>query len=209
MAKLIIARHQESEWNKLGLWTGKRDRRLTEYGFKKSEEMGLLIKDLKIDYAFASMQVRTIESLSSMLEAKEQYDVPTEHAKALNERDYGDYTGKSKWDMEQLIGEEEWNNLRREWEYPVPHGETLKMVYGRVVPYFKENILPHVIAGENVLVVAHGNSLRALIKYVESIPDKEVKHLEMLFGEIMIYDLDGEGRMAKKEVRQAASKVSA
>lgn len=201
MGKLFIARHHESDWNKLGLWTGLRDRHLTEYGFKRSEELGLLIKDIKINHAFASMQVRSIETLSSMLEAMEQYHVHEEHSSALNERDYGDYTGKNKWDMEQLIGKEEWEKLRREWEYPVPNGETLKMVYDRVVPFFKENILPHLLKGENVLMVSHGNAIRALMKYIENIPDEKIKDLEMLFGTVVIYEIDETGHMTSKELR--------
>ena len=91
MGKLILARHHESEWNKLGKWTGKRDRHLDQYGFDKSEDMGLLIKDMTIEYAFASMLVRSIETLSSMLTVLKLYNVPSEYSAALNERDYGDY----------------------------------------------------------------------------------------------------------------------
>lgn len=148
MGKFIVARHHESDWNHKGLWTGLRDRHLTDYGFEKSEEMGLLIKDIKIDYAFASMQVRSIETLSSMLEAKGQYDVLTEHSNAINERNYGDYTGKNKWDMEKILGEDGWNHVRREWDCPVPNGETLKMVYERVVPFFLNKILPYIREGK-------------------------------------------------------------
>lgn len=207
--RLIVARHHESEWNKLGLWTGKRDRHLTEYGFKKSEEMGALLRDVRVDRAFASMQVRSIETLSSMLEAAGRYDVPAEHSKALNERDYGEYTGKSKWDMEKLIGTERWNAVRRDWDCPVPGGETLKMVYGRVLPFYLEQILPHLRAGENVLVVSHGNAIRALQKYVESIPDEAIKDVEMLFGSVILYEVDENGCMASKEVRTVESKVNA
>ena len=114
--KLILSRHHESDWNKKGLWTGRRDRHLTEYGFQKAGDMGLLIKDLRIDQAFASMQVRSIETLSCMLNVCERFEVPTEHSSALNERDCGDYTGKNKWDMQELIGEENWNKIRRDWD---------------------------------------------------------------------------------------------
>ncbi|PIP55594.1 MAG: 2,3-bisphosphoglycerate-dependent phosphoglycerate mutase [Candidatus Zambryskibacteria bacterium CG22_combo_CG10-13_8_21_14_all_42_17] len=209
MGKLILARHHESEWNKLGLWTGRRDKCLTDYGFKKSEDMGLLIKDINIDYAFASMQVRTIETLSCMLNVCERFEVPTEHSPALNERDYGDYTGKNKWEIEKVLGTDEFTKLRRSWDYPVPNGETLKMVYERVVPFFMEKILPLVKEGKNILVVAHGNSLRALIKYLESIADENVGDITMSFGEILIYELNDEGRMVKKEVRQTLSEVPA
>lgn len=208
MSKLIIARHHESEWNHLGLWTGKRDRHLTEYGFAKSTEMGQLISDIRIDRAFASMQVRSIETLSCMLESL-GLSVPTEHSAALNERDYGDYTGKSKWDMEKEVGEETWNKIRREWDYPVPHGETLKKVYERAVPFFMNSILPHLNAGENVLVVSHGNAIRALVKYIENIPDEEVKHIEMMFGGVLIYELDTKGKMISKEIKKVESKVNA
>ena len=209
MAKLIIVRHHESEWNHLGLWTGLRDRHLTEYGFKKSTEMGGLLKGIKIDHAFASMKVRTIETLSCILESLGLYKVPTEHTDALDERDYGDYTGKSKWDMQKLVGDEIWNNIRREWDYPVPNGETLKDVYNRAVPFYLKNIVPHLSAGENVIVSSHGNVIRALIKYIESIPDSEIKNMEMLFGGILIYEVNTEGKMISKEERKVESKVNA
>lgn len=201
MGKLIIARHNESEWNKLGLWTGKRDRHLTQDGFKKSEDMGLLIKDMNVDCAFASMQVRSIETLSCMLNVCERYDVPTEHSNALNERDYGDYTGKDKNEMEKLLGEEEYRKLRRGWNYPIPNGESLKMVYDRVVPYYLEKILPEVLAGKNVLVVSHGNALRALMKYIEDVSDEKIADVEMPFGAIFVYEINNIGKKVSKEER--------
>lgn len=209
MGKLILARHHESEWNKLGLWTGRRDRHLTDYGFKKSGDMGLLINDLHVDQAFASMQVRSIETLSCMLNICERYEVPTEHAAALNERDYGDYTGKDKFEMRDLLGEEEFEKLRRGWDYPVPNGESLRMVYDRVVPYFLDKILPRVNDGKNVLVVAHGNSLRSLLKYIENLDEEEIANTEFPFGSVVIYDLDKEGHMINKEVRETQSQVPA
>lgn len=207
--KLILARHHESEWNKLGKWTGLRDRHLDQYGFEKSADMGLLIEDLTIDYAFASMLVRSIETLSCMLNVCKRYNVPTEHSSALNERDYGDYTGKNKWEMEKLLGHDEFDKLRRGWDHPIPNGESLKMVFDRVVPYFLEKILPRVKENKNILVVAHGNSLRALIKYIEKISDEEMVKVEMPFGAIVIYELNEEGHMLSKEVRQTDSNVPA
>ncbi len=201
MAQLILARHHESEWNKLGKWTGLRDRHLTPYGFEKSAEMGRAIAGIRIDKAFASMKVRAIETLASMLDETDRFDVPTEHAAALNERDYGDYTGKDKWQMHEILGENEWNRLRREWDYPVPNGETLKDVYNRAVPYYKEHIVSELARGNNVLVVAHGNSLRALVKYIERISDADIAHVEFPFGGIYIYETDANGYMlAKREI---------
>jgi 2,3-bisphosphoglycerate-dependent phosphoglycerate mutase len=207
--KLIIARHHESEWNKLGKWTGSYDAHLTDYGFEKSNDMGLLIKDIKVDCAFASMEVRTIETLSCMLNVCEIQELPTEHCKELNERDYGDYTGKNKWEMEKLLGEEEFLKLRRSWEYQVPGGESLKMVYDRAVPFFLKKVFPIIQEGKNVLIVAHGNSLRTIVKYIENISDEGIADVEVPFGSITIYDLDAEGHIVHKEIRATESNVHA
>ena len=206
---LIIARHHESEWNKKGMWTGTRDVHLTQYGFSKSNEMGELIRGVRIDQAYASMQVRAIETLSCMLNTLELYHVPAEYVHALNERDYGDYTGKNKWEMEKAIGEEAFESMRRDWDSPVPNGETLKMVYERVVPFYHTVVLPLLKAGRNVLGVSHGNALRALMMYLESIPSEKAREVQMLFGAVVLYRVDEEGRMVEKEVRQTESSVNA
>lgn len=206
---LIIARHHESEWNKAGMWTGTRDVHLTQYGFLKSEEMGLLLKDTRIDNAYASMQVRAIETLSCMLNALELYHTPIEYVHALDERDYGDYTGKNKWEMEKAIGEEAFEHMRRDWDYPIPHGETLKIVYERVVPFYTSEVLPLLAAGRTVLIVSHGNALRAFMMYLESIPPEKANTVEMLFGATVLYQVDDAGKMVHKEVRKVESHVHA
>jgi len=206
---LIIARHHESEWNKEGMWTGTRDVHLTQYGFQKSNEMGELLRDTRIDAAYASMQVRAIETLSCMLTTLQLYHVPAEYVHALDERDYGDYTGKNKWEMEKLIGEEAFEAMRRDWDSPVPSGETLKMVYERVVPFYRSVVLPLLKAGRNVLLVSHGNALRALTMYLESIPPQKAREVEMLFGAVVLYHVDEEGKMQSKEVRKAGGTVNA
>ena len=111
--------------------------------------------------------------------------------------------------MEKILGEEGWNKVRREWDCPVPNGETLKMVYERVVPFFLERILPILREGKNVLMVSHGNAIRALMKYIEKIPDEEVKDVEMLFGAVLVYDLDKDGYMVNKDIRKTVSAVHA
>ncbi len=209
IGKLVIVRHHETEWNKLGIWTGSRDIHLTPYGFEKSKEMGELVKDICFDCAFASMEVRSIETLSSMLSVCiADGKLPTEHVVELNERDYGDYTGKNKWDMEKLLGMEEFDKLRRGWDYPVPNGETLKMVYQRAVPFFLERVLPLLRQGKVVLIVSHGNTIRSLIKYIENIPDEDMVKVEEPMGTILIYDLDNEGHMINKEIRKVESEVN-
>lgn len=200
--KLILARHAESEWNAKGVWTGNTDVHLSEKGFRESALLGQALgNEPRLDYAYVSQQIRTFETLEGILDASQQFDVPYERAGALNERDYGDYTGKNKWEVKQMIGETAFHSLRRDWDYPVKNGETLKMVYGRVVPFYKDTVLPRLRAGQNVLVVAHGNSLRALIKYLESISDKDVADLEMPFGNLLLYDVDDQGLSLNKQER--------
>ena len=208
IGKLIIARHHESEWNKLGKWTGVINVGLTGYGFETSRKMGDLIKDVHIEHAFASGQIRSLETLLCM-EDSVCIDVPITRSAALNERDYGDYTGKNKWEMEKILGKEEFEKLRRGWDYPVPHGETLKMVYDRTVPYYISMILPLLRQGKNILLVAHGNSLRALIKYLERISDEDIINVEMPFGAVVIYEINTDGYMVRKETRSVPSAVLA
>lgn len=202
MGKLLIARHTESEWNAAGKWTGITDIHLDEKGFKEAAKFGQALKKLgiKIDAAYCSEQIRTMETMECMLDAAQQFGVVTVSNKALNERDYGEYTGKNKWEVEKLIGAEAFNDIRRGWDVPVPGGETLKMVYKRVVPFYKKTILPQLLAGKNVLIVAHGNSDRALMKYLDSIADEDVCNLEMLFGQIVEYELNPEGLKAKSSI---------
>lgn len=206
---LIIARHHESEWNKKGMWTGSRDVHLTEYGFLKSHEMGKLLEGERIDRAFASTQVRSLETLSCMLETLGLTDVPIVRASELNERDYGDYTGKNKWEMKEAVGEEVFNHMRRDWDYPIPNGETLEDVYGRTVPFYQNSVVPLLAEGKNVLVVSHGNALRALMMYLESVPPEKAADVAMLFGAVVLYQVDAEGKMMSKDVRETVSEVNA
>jgi 2,3-bisphosphoglycerate-dependent phosphoglycerate mutase len=202
IGKLIIARHHESEWNKLGKWTGKTEVHLSPDGFVGAKKMGELIKDINFDYVFTSTQIRAKETYSEIMSERDVKNITATEAKELNERDYGDYTGKNKWEMEQILGHEEFIKLRRGWDYPINNGESLKMVYERAVPYFLKQILPILKNGKNVLIVAHGNSLRSIMKYIENISDEGIAEVEMPFGSILIYDLDNNGYMLNKEVRQ-------
>ena len=131
--KLIIVRHGESEWNALGVWTGSRDAHLSEKGFHEAAQLGQALQNQHFDIAYASQQIRSLETLEGILDASQQFDVPIERSKALNERDYGNYTGKNKWQVKKELGEAVFDHLRRDWDYPVPNGETLHMVYDRVV----------------------------------------------------------------------------
>lgn len=207
--KLFIVRHHESDWNKLGIWTGSRDVHLTEYGFRKSVEMGNLIKGIHIDQAFASTQIRSYETLLGMEEKTNDLDLPVEFSSCLNERDYGDFTGKNKWEMKEQFGDEEFECIRRNWDCPIPNGETLKMVYERAVPYYIDKILPLILEGKNILVVSHGNAIRALMKYIENISDDDIRNTEMIFGCVLVYDIDNKGKMIAKEIKKIESSVNA
>ena len=205
---LLIARHTESEWNKRGIWTGTRDIHLTPYGKERAYDLGLLIADIDIQQAFCSEQHRSRETLDEMARAMGRSDVPIIHSSALNERDYGDYTGKNKWNMRDLVGEIEFDRMRREFEYPIPHGETLSAVYARAVPFYVETIVPMLHDGKNVLVVSHGNTLRSLMKYIESISDEGIKDVEMMFETVYIYKVDDQGRLISRDERFAGSRES-
>ena len=110
-------------------------------------------------------------------------------------------SGKNKWQVKDEIGEEAFNGIRRGWDYLVPGGETLKDVYARVVPYFEREILPKLQAGENILLVAHGNSIRALIKHLDQISESEMANVEMPFGQLLLYKFEADNNLpTKKEI---------
>ena len=202
MGTLVISRHGESEWSLLGKWTGWTDVGLTEKGRADTVRLGALLKDIRFDEAYTSALQRTHQTLDALLEGRGKGSLPTTQAAELNERDYGDLTGKNKWEVKAEIGEEAFNGIRRGWDYPVPGGETLKDVYARVVPYFEREILPKLQAGENILLVAHGNSIRALMKRLESVPEEDMAHVEMPFGQLLVYKFEsGQPMPVHKEVR--------
>ena len=190
MGILVISRHGESEWNLLGKWTGWTDVNLTEKGHNDTVRLGALLKGLSFNEAYTSSLKRTQQTLAALLEGCGVENLPTTHATELNERDYGDLTGKNKWEVKAEIG-----------DYPVPGGETLKDVYARVVPYFEQEILPKLQNGENILLVAHGNSIRALIKHLDQVPEAEMANVEMSFGQLLVYTFEpGQSLPIKKEV---------
>lgn len=188
---LVISRHGESEWNLLGKWTGLTDVGLTEKGAADAEVIGSIIpKDIKFDEIYTSVLKRTEETLQGIIRGignPEMSSLPKIAAAEINERDYGKYTGMNKWDVEKAVDEATFNGLRRGWDFPVEGGENLKQVYERVVPYFERELLPKLQAGENILMVAHGNSIRALMKYLEDISDEGIADVEMKFGQVLIY----------------------
>lgn len=196
---LAITRHAESEWNSLGKWTGLTDVDITEKGAVDAHQVGRLLKDMTFDAVYTSEQRRTHQTLEGILKGSEHGEVAHHVHGAINERDYGDLTGKNKWEVQNEIGEDAFKGIRRGWDYPVPGGETLKDVYERVAPFFDQEILPRLMRGENILMVAHGNSLRALMKHLEDIHEDEMANVEMPFGHVHVYHVDSEGSIVDKQ----------
>lgn len=202
MAYLVLVRHGESKWNAQGIWTGITDISLDETGRENSQKIGEVLKGLEFQLAFTSKLKRAQETLTEILQVLGKTDLPVVEDGALNERDYGKLTGKNKWEVEKEYGQKRFNQWRRGWDYPVPGGETLKDVYQRVALFYVQQILPQLLTGKNVLVVAHGNSLRALIKYLEGISDDDVTKLEVTADKIFIYTLDRNGKIVNKGIRK-------
>lgn len=134
--------------------------------------------------------VRTKETLDGVCQVLGDEKITVICDERVSERDYGEYTGQDKWKLKDELGEEKWVRVRRGWNEPVPNGETLKDVYNRVVPAYQDTVLPLLRDGKNVLMVGHGNSFRALMKYIESISDEDIEHLEMMINQIVIYEVD-------------------
>ncbi|HSX40167.1 MAG TPA: 2,3-diphosphoglycerate-dependent phosphoglycerate mutase [Candidatus Saccharimonadales bacterium] len=200
MGKLILVRHGQSQWNAKNIWTGLTDIPLSEKGREEAKQAAKSLQNLQIDTAYTSSLSRAQETLDIILQSLGKSNIPVVKNAALNERDYGDYTGKNKLEIKEQVGDEEFFKIRRGWNTPIPHGETLKDVYDRVVPYFEEEILPKLKKGETILVTAHGNSLRALIKYLEHISDDDIAKVEIGTCEVLVYNIDDSGNASKQNI---------
>ncbi|MGE5042159.1 MAG: 2,3-bisphosphoglycerate-dependent phosphoglycerate mutase [Candidatus Levyibacteriota bacterium] len=200
MSYLVLVRHGLSEYNKKGLWTGWTDVSLAPEGIEQAKKTGEELKDIRIDYAYTSDLKRTQETLHEILQVIGQFPEITSD-KAFNERNYGIYTGRNKWDVKKEVGEEKFLDIRRVYDYSIPEGESLKQVYEREVPYYKAEIEPKLMAGKNVVIASSGNPLRALVKYLENISDEDIDKLEIGTGEAYVYQIDSNGKVINKEIR--------
>ncbi|WP_181706326.1 2,3-bisphosphoglycerate-dependent phosphoglycerate mutase [Chthonobacter rhizosphaerae] len=199
---LVLVRHGQSEWNLKNLFTGWKDPDLTPLGVEEATAAGQRLKALgvRFDVAYTSVLTRAQRTLSLILDEIGQTDLPTVRDQALNERDYGELTGLNKDDARARWGEEQVHVWRRSFDVPPPGGESLKDTAARVLPYFEAEILPRVLKGENVLVAAHGNSLRALIMQLEGLTGEEIVARELATGVPIVYHLDETGRIVSKDV---------
>jgi 2,3-bisphosphoglycerate-dependent phosphoglycerate mutase len=197
---LVLVRHGESEWNKLNLFTGWKDPDLSEKGVAEAHQAGQLLKaqGLRFDVAFTSDLKRAQRTLDIILEELGQGDLRTLRDQRLNERDYGDLSGLNKDDARKRWGEKQVHVWRRSYNVSPPGGESLKDTAERVLPYYEEKIRPELAAGRNVLVAAHGNSLRALIMTLEGLSGGEIVARELATGVPIVYRLRTDGRAAER-----------
>ncbi|MHC2105389.1 MULTISPECIES: 2,3-bisphosphoglycerate-dependent phosphoglycerate mutase [unclassified Methylobacterium] len=199
---LVLARHGQSEWNLKNLFTGWRDPGLTERGVAEAQAAGGALRraGYGFDVAFTSGLVRAQRTCALMLEAMGVSDIEIVRAQALNERDYGDLAGLNKDDAIAKWGEAQVHLWRRSYDVRPPGGESLKDTAARVLPYYIETILPRVMAGQRVLVAAHGNSLRSLVMVLDHLGPDTIASLEIRTGEPLIYQLGADTAVASKEI---------
>lgn len=197
---LVLVRHGQSEWNKRNLFTGWRDVELSERGIDEARRAGRALKEagFTFDIAFTSALKRAQATLDIILEELGQSDIPIERDQALNERDYGDLAGLNKDDARERWGEDQVHIWRRSYDTRPPGGESLKDTAERVLPYYEEKILPLVEAGKDVIVSAHGNSLRALIMQLDGLTREDITQLNLATGVPIVYKVNPDGSVAEK-----------
>ena len=197
-SNLVLVRHGQSEWNKENLFTGWKDPNLTEKGIEEASKAGKELKanKLKFDAMFTSDLIRAQETGRIILEEMDQTDITVIKDICLNERNYGDLAGLNKDDARKKWGDEQVHIWRRSFDVPPPGGESLKDTAERVLPYFEANIRTKVLDGLDILVAAHGNSLRALVMELEQISPEEIVKLEIGTGDPLIYECN-EGEIVR------------
>nr|WP_260448779.1 2,3-diphosphoglycerate-dependent phosphoglycerate mutase [Listeria grandensis] len=223
--KLVLIRHGQSEWNKLNLFTGWHDVDLSEQGVEEAKKAGELIKEagLQFDVAFTSVLTRAIKTLDYALEGSEQLWIPVYKSWRLNERHYGALQGLNKQETADKYGADQVQLWRRSYDTlpplleenderqakndrryqlldtsAIPTGENLKVTLERVIPYWMDTIAPEIKSGKRVVIAAHGNSLRALVKFLEGISDDDIMELEIPTGVPLVYELDAELKPTNK-----------
>ncbi|MFH0834592.1 MAG: 2,3-bisphosphoglycerate-dependent phosphoglycerate mutase [Patescibacteria group bacterium] len=201
MALLVLVRHGQSEWNLANRFTGWHDVDLSPRGIEEAKSAGQKLKaaGLKFDLAFTSNLVRAQKTLALML-AELGIELPTEKNEALNERDYGDLVGQNKAEAAEKFGAEQVHIWRRSYDVAPPNGESLKDTAARTLPYFDSKILPQVATGKNILVAAHGNSLRSIVMKLDNLSPAEIVKLEIPTGEPIVYEVDASGKVVSKKI---------
>ncbi|HEY9701316.1 MAG TPA: 2,3-bisphosphoglycerate-dependent phosphoglycerate mutase, partial [Allocoleopsis sp.] len=225
MAELVIIRHGESVWNMENRFTGAMDVPLSKKGKEEAKRAGEHLKGYNFDVVFVSHLIRAMDTLYIMLEHMSENRTPIiyhyddhhlltkEHScidphselriiqsRALDERYYGDLQGMNKDEARKKFGEEQVHIWRRSFDVNPPGGESLKDTIRRVMPFYERYIVPELKKGRKVLIAAHGNSLRALVKHLEKVPDNEIPNYELETGVPIVYDLDEHLHVVSKKV---------
>jgi 2,3-bisphosphoglycerate-dependent phosphoglycerate mutase len=202
MSQLVLVRHGQSEWNEKNLFTGWRDPDLTAKGVEEARAAGRALKaaQAEFDLGYTSNLQRAQKTCALLLEELHRGDLPVTRHEALNERDYGDLSGLNKDDAREKWGAEQVHIWRRSFDIPPPDGESLKDTAERVLPYFNAEIMPQIEAGKNILIAAHGNSLRALVMQLDGLTREEIIDVNIGTGEPYCYQLDANGAVVHKEI---------
>ena len=198
MSQLVLIRHGQSQWNLENRFTGWIDIPLSKQGEQEAREAGEKLKGYKFDEAFTSALIRAIRTYEIVAETAGFANIPLKKDKALNERMYGDLQGLNKDETRKKFGDAQVHSWRRSYDIPPPNGESLRDTAERVLPYYHSKIEPDLKAGKNILIVAHGNSLRALIMYLEEISKEEILKLEIPTGIPIYYEFDKKLKIIKK-----------
>ena len=202
MHKLVLIRHGESSWNKENRFTGWTDVDLSDKGMAEAHRAGQTLKKegYSFDLAYTSALVRAQHTLALILAELGQTGLPEIRDQALNERDYGELVGLNKDDARKKWGEDQVHVWRRSYDVAPPGGESLRDTGARVWPYYLHTIQPHVLRGERTLIVAHGNSLRALAMALDGLTPDQVVKLELATGVPVVYRLNADSTIASKDV---------
>ncbi len=202
MATLVLLRHGESQWNLENRFTGWVDVTLSPKGEEEARQAGKKLKaaNIHFDVAFTSVLQRANRTMEIALDVLGQRGIPVERDQALNERHYGDLQGLNKAETAKKFGDEQVHIWRRSYDIAPPGGESLKDTAARTLPYYEAKILPMVKAGKNILVAAHGNSLRSMVMHLDQLTKEQVLELNLGTGVPIVYELDADGKVKEKRV---------
>lgn len=204
MTTLVLLRHGESQWNLENRFTGWVDVPLSSKGEKEAREAGRLLKGIRFDVAYTSALARAQKTLEIALAEAGQKNVPVIKDRALNERHYGDLQGLNKEETAKKFGGAQVKIWRRSYDVAPPNGESLKDTAARALPYFEKNILHELRGGKNVLVAAHGNSLRSIVMKLDKLSKKEVLELNLATGVPIVYEFDANLKITGKQTLSPA-----
>ncbi len=209
MPNLILIRHGESQWNLENRFTGWVDVPLSPKGEQEAKEAGEKLKSYKFDKAFTSKLQRANNTLNFILQASGQTNIPIEFDVALNERHYGALQGLNKGETAQKYGDEQVKIWRRSYDVPPPKektdmnpdgtSESLKDTAARTLPYWEKNIMPEIKSGKNIIVAAHGNSLRSIVMHLDNLTKEQVLELNIPTGAPLLYVFDSNGTIVEKK----------